>query len=955
MCIPGSSRPSRVASVVLLAGIGILLVPGLRSARGDQLDASRWDAKVDPLAAPLRTPTTKSFSIAFPANFGTGGETTYPAVPSPFVAIGKNFFDKDMRQVWDLASKTQVGQVKGPLGWDDKTVALSGDGAYLAGKTSHRNTVEVRGTKNGRVVQSFDTDGPFTDYVRFAGSDNLIYGNLGKGRLQVSAVKSGDKVCDLRIGERPEPTGTAVSPGGAYLAVASAGDAKLELHDIKTGAVVGEAGTPRNKNFICKCVGLNFSGDGAEIAGLFESFSDYQIVVWSAATGKMLDQFDLAKTVKQPTFYKDNGLEWFPDRSAWLVLGHAVVDRQSGKKVWNLPYDDKDLKVSPRHFLDNDHAVVVSFGNGMALRTADIPRDKIQSATAIVREGGNAADAALPPLKPVDLASAPLVTWTAKPGSWAVPAPGPVAEKRLTARPINLKNKGDEARGLLFAGAGSTQVVVFGSAAKPNSNNNDTSEGLPRWLERFDLAGGRALGVVELPAASDPIALAPDAALVLLRESKAKDRLDVFTTADAKPVVGWRPYDKESGDQRAVIWADFVAPKQVATINTAGLLVVWSIPDLKPIYRIDDAFLSAPSLSPDRTRLAGFDGKALRVLDAATGALLGESRPVTGLGPKAEWKGGAFRPDGLAFAGQFGTQTLIRWDLATGKVSGDVRATSVLPADPIEWLGEHHVLLDNRTLVDFGTQRVVWEYAGAPVGGGGPDGKHWYVARSLDGKDSGRLLTLEATDPTLDKAETMLADPKTPAVLRPGARVSIQVDAAGPSNDPVGYRKALAEALATRLKANGMIVVEDGPPSGRSTSAVRVSYVKPSVGAGPDVRLVLRVNEKATGQTLQFQPFGIRRGSGVESVPLVDLICDLSLTDSSGTVGCGTAYVAPMRPFGFVLRMPAGETSAGNYLKKLQWDRIKTWTMNAVPPYFVARDGAEIVRLPGFTDLNQVR
>ena len=92
----------------------------------------------------------------------------------------------------------------------------------------------------------------------------------------------------------------------------------------------------------------------------------------------------------------------------------------------------------------------------------------------------------------------------------------------------------------------------------------------------------------------------------------------------------------------------------------------------------------------------------------------------------------------------------------------------------------------------------------------------------------------------------MLADPKTPAVLRPGARVSIQVDAAGPSNDPVGYRKALAEALATRLKANGMIVVEDGPPSGRSTSAVRVSYVKPSVGAGPDVRLVLRVNEKAT-------------------------------------------------------------------------------------------------------------
>jgi hypothetical protein len=50
--------------------------------------------------------------------------------------------------------------------------------------------------------------------------------------------------------------------------------------------------------------------------------------------------------------------------------------------------------------------------------------------------------------------------------------------------------------------------------------------------------------------------------------------------------------------------------------------------------------------------------------------------------------------------------------------------------------------------------------------------------------------------------------------------------------------------------------------------------------------------------------------------------------------------------------MPAGENDPEVYLKKLQWDRVKTWATNPGPPYFVAREGNEVVRLPGWTDLN---
>ena len=443
-------------------------------------------------------------------------------------------------------------------------MALSGDGAYLAGKTSHRNTVEVRGTKNGRVVQSFDTDGPFTDYVRFAGSDNLIYGNLGKGRLQVSAVKSGDKVCDLRIGERPEPTGTAVSPGGRLPCRRVGGGCQTRTSRHQDGGRwSARPARPATKNFICKCVGLNFSGDGAEIAGLFESFSDYQIVVWSAATGKMLDQFDLAKTVKQPTFYKDNGLEWFPDRSAWLVLGHAVVDRQSGKKVWNLPYDDKDLKVSPRHFLDNDHAVVVSFGqrHGAPDRRYPPRQDPVGDGN---RPRGRQRRRCGPPTAQ---ASRPRIgrPWSPGPPSrdrGPSRPPGPVAEKRLTARPINLKNKGDEARGLLFAGAGSTQVVVFGSAGETELEQQPTPA-------RDSRAGwnGSTWRAVAPSAWSNSRPRRTRSRWHPTRRwfSSASRRQRTDWTCSPrptpKPVVGWRPYDKESGDQRAVIWAELRRPE----------------------------------------------------------------------------------------------------------------------------------------------------------------------------------------------------------------------------------------------------------------------------------------------------------------------------------------------------------------------------------------------------------
>ncbi len=929
--------------------LALILIGGI--ARADDLSATRWNLKVDPQGTPPPAPASKSIAIPFPNNFGGGGEALYPTTPSSFVMIGKNFFDNDVRQVWDLSTKKLVGTLKGQLGLDEKTIALSPDGAYVAGKPTSRKSIEVRATrKNGRMAQSFDVDSPFVDFVDFASNDRVVFGRLQDKKLQVCDIKSGDKVCDVMLVKEADKDAIAISPGRNYLALASWHDGTLRVYDLNNGQLVGEAPTPKKNRQNVRCFGLGFSPDGTELAGLFEFFGEYRVVCWNSADGKMLADLDLGKEIQRPNFYASKGIDWFPDKSALLVLGHAIVDRSSGKKVWTLPFDAQNLKVSPRRFLDNQTVLVVSFQPSMTLKSEALSRDKIAGAVQIVRSGGNAADAALPPLVAADTAGAKQVDLRGKAVAWSVAPKGEApSARRLTARPVALKGKAEDMRAILFPGGNSTQVVVVGTPQQFGQPN--PTDGQARWIERFDLAGGKALGKVDLPNVVDPIAVSPDASTVLLREARAKDRLDVVAAADGKPVAGWRPYDKESADGKAVTWATFLDANRVLSVSSGGTLVLWTLPKCKATYVAEDAFVGSPVLSPDRTLVAGFDGRGLRVLDAETGALKGEAAAPTGLGNRAEMKAAAFRPDGLELAGLFQNGTVVRWDLKAGTVASQFAVGVPVAGTALEWAGKDHVLLDNRLMVDLGSKRVVWEYVGGQVGALGPDGRHWLVVRGILGQESGRLASMEAPDPSLEKAEALMADPKSRAILRPGFKVSLQLNLNGPPKDPQGYRQALTEAISAKLKQNGLTVVDDGQPNSRPNST-RVSYIPTASRlAGPDARLVINAREKDTGKTIQYQRIGRGRGD-VQVVKLVDLVCEMSLVDAAGTVNWMPPQTIPMQPFGFVLRMPAGETDPEVYLKKLQWDRVKSWALTAGPPYFVARDGNEVVRLPGWTDLN---
>jgi WD40 repeat protein len=912
--------------------LGLTLVPF--PTRADDLSASNWSAKVDPPASPPPRPASTDYAIPFPTNLGGGGEVLYPSTASSFVAIGKNLFPNDVRQVWDLSTKKMVGGFKGQIGLDDRSLALSPDGAYLAGMARARKVIEIRASKTGRAVQTFLNEMPFIDYLDFAANDRLVFGRVADKTLVVGDLKTGSKVYDLDLVERAEPETVAISPGRNYLAVASSTDASLRIYGLAEGQLVGKAPTPKKGLHVYRCQGLAYSPDGSELAGIFDGLTEFHLVCWSVSDGKMLNDFNLGKEVPRPFLYKDQAIVWLPDGSSLLVFGNAIIDRASGKKIWSLPFDNDNLKASARRFLDNDHALIITHKPSMALRTAVVPRDKIAGAARLVKEGGNIADASLPPLIKGDTTGAKRIDVRGQPPSWSVvPKARTSPDLRLTDRPILLKSKPDDYQALLFAGAGSSQVAVVGTAQQLGQPG--ASDGQPRWVERFDLATGKALGRVDFPSVSDPIALSPDNSSFILRDSKLKDRLDLVA-ADGKQITGWRPYEKDSPGDKAVAWAAFLDPNRVLTVSDRGTLILWSLPKCKAVYVVENAFNGSSALSPDRSIVAGFDGRGLRVIDAETGAWKGEGASPTGLGPQAELKSLAFRPDGQALVALFKPSTVAVWNLKTGKVT--VHNSLVMPSqgNSIFLADEDHVLLDHSSIINLNTKQVVWRFLlGSfihPSAAIGPDGRTWAILRGTIGQLTARLGSFAPIDPQCEKAEAILADRNAPCVLRPGSSVSLQLDVNGPPQDPQGFRQAVTDAIAAKLKYQGMSL---NAQAGQNSP-----------------RIILNIKDKDVGRNLEYRRMGDVRGP-LQVVKLVDLICEFSMVDAQGATVWSTSRTFTMAPFGIVLNLPKGESNPEVYLKKLQWADVKNWATATGFPYLIARDGNRLLQLPGMTDLGR--
>ncbi len=895
--------------------------------------ANTWKVQPDPAPEPVVFPAVARLKISVPDYYGSEF-ILYPTTPSPFVVLGGNDNDDQYREVWDLRSATRVGRLKGKIE-AARPMALSPDGACLAVHTNPvPRTTDVWNIAQAKRIARIEDGKDIPDYIDFVGpgAQRIIIGTSYARSFQVWDIVNGKRLTRI---ETPAPfvrDSIALSPGRRYMALTLAQKDTLQVYDLTTGRLAGAYEFEKEGNTRWECKALAFAPDGNALAGLFRVGGTARLLAWDAASGKILSEFQAEGGDGFGKAHANTNLplQWLPDQSGWLVYDATIVERQSGQIAWSLPFPPIKYKEhGPRKLLDLGRMIALSEVNGrQVLQLASIPREKITTALSIARGGGSAIDATLPPLTTAVIAPAREVASPAGPVAWT-PVAAPAAAARAATgatRPaaVSLKVPAGDVLTVLVSDPNTQVALVVSSPGGRLSNTKGKPSTQARQVDRVDLAAGRLLGRFEIPSVSTPVAITVGASHLLLTHSGAPDRIDVHSAADGAHVAGWRPYENESGDDRTVAWADFLDPKRVLTVNPAGTLVLWSIPECTAVYVARQSMRGIPVLSPDRKILAVLRSGSgvLRLLNPATGETMGDAT-ASGHDDSLGLKAAAFEPEpgGQELAALL-DGTIVRWDLRTGKVVGESPSPS-LKVGSLQYGTARHVLLDGRTLYDLEGKRVVCSYFGGVHPQGGSSGRHSYVA--AEGIiDKGVLQTIEVPEKKVTRAEAAFADPRTTALLRAGSKVSIQI-VGSPARDADRWRRELTEALTERLQAVGAEVAANQP-----------------------VKVVASFKELATGREYRIRNTRTkeeRRGQ------IRHLEWELSVADAKGSpIVIARAKVGLLSP-GFFENIPAGESDWDGYLGFRQWFAGAHEVATHGVPYYVARRPDGGVFLPASTFL----
>jgi WD40 repeat protein len=904
-----------------------------------------WRVEVDPAPGDLARPLTDGPEqvLPIPASY-SGDFIRFPSTPSPFVLVGGNDAAEQKRVVYDLRTGKALGALGGRLDINNP-MALSPDGRFLVAQafTQPRKTV-IWSVTDARQVGAIAEDaaaGP-PQVVDFVGPNSVLITAPYYKRIEIWDFQTGAKVRDLPTadGWSWEKDAFAMSPGRRYAALGYDAQHCVRVYNLTTGALDGQIDLPTDGPNNPDIAGLAFSPDGTSLAALARVGDAQRILAWDTKTGEA--QHDHAFPGKDAfggTVTHDGPrLQWLPDGAGWLVLDQAIVERKTGQIVWSMPFDALASMIkngggrenAPRRIVGPGRAAVVEKRkNARVLRLASLPVETLRAAFAAAQGGGSALDALLPPLTATDLATAKRVSLPAGDVPWSVTqkdvAPAASAPSRSSSgRAVPLRVTSLEAIQLLLPGPPGTHAMMLSG---PGGRSEALSHGAAqesRQVDRVDLAAGRVSNRFQVPAVYLLAGISPDGSRVLAWPGRDRDRVDVFDAATGKPVRGWRPAPRAEGGSGGPVlsWAEFLDADRVLTASTAGQVTLWSVPDAKPVYTIENV-TGRPALSPSRTTLVLFTESAAWFVDAATGAPKGKIALSAAGGPSRLV---AFRPDGLEVAAVLGDQ-LARLDLKEGKVVNEqpvpLRKTWLL-----QYAGPAHLLFNGQALLDLERSRIVWNFPGGLPGEGSPDGLVYHAtARDLIGplSLSGRALPGKTVTDTVAEA----FQPSTKPLLAPGGQVAIQVDGAPPRDAERFREQVIAEA--TRWLGEQGVQVDPQAPS----------------------RIVVKFSERDTGSTIELQRIG---ASGQEKRQIAgrEVITELSVLDRKGPPITLARRVLGPSFFGMT-RIGPNDNDWEGAIRIQQWEEASRQLLTGGLPFLAARraGGNGSLVLPGLTALGQ--
>jgi WD40 repeat protein len=893
------------------------------------VQSSSWHVKIDPAPANpgLAIPTGVEWSIPIPpAYVGLGESVIFPSSPSPYVCLGGNSSNDQKREVYDLRDGKVVGRLSGRVDIH-QPLALSADGRFLTGyaHAQPRATVVWSMADGIQVASIPETTSP-ARLIDFVGPSQILITTPSWHKLEIWDFLSGQKVHEIATpkGWGWDAEGFALSPGRRYAALVYGADARLRFWDLKTGIQEAELELPKQGSSNPDPEGLAFSPDATLLSALLKIGQDFHLITWDMATGSQAGDltFTGADALGGYGGHDQQKLQWLPDQSGWLVNNQFLVERQSGQKVWSVPFDELKLKqpASPRRMLDLTHMLLVQTQKSSehALRLVGLPADQVTAAMTAARGGGSALDALLPPLSAVDLATARAVALPAGDSAWKLKPDGARVGKPLKHKGQPLAAPAHELIGMAWSDPATGQALVLSGPGGPYAAKAKSDQGgMPRHAERLDLAAGRSLAKFDLPAVFDLVALSPDGARALLTTAQGRDRLDVVDAGSGKPVVSWRP------GPGPIVWADFQAPDKILSLDAEGVLVLWSLPDAKPLYVLRGAGTTRPALSPGRAVLAAFDGSQVRFVDTVSGDLLGQAPLASAEGPTAA----AFRPDGAELAVLAGSN-LVRLDLSSQGQATEAASPIRGKIERLQYLGPDHLLLNDHSLYDIARQRLVWQYRNGMTAPSSPDGALWSAA-SATNIGATTLGAIPVPSPELSQAVSLAFGSDTKALVRDGASVAVRVEG-GPPRDADAFRAKVVEALQRQLQAAGITTSADSP--------VKL-VVRFSERDLPGGKIELHVNRPGGG------------GSEKREMPARAIDWEIALTDPTGPPLVLNGHKGGLARIGF-FQIPAGEADYEGIVRLRLFESARDQEVTRVElPYYVARRPKGVVQLPGVTDL----
>jgi hypothetical protein len=320
-----------------------------------------WNVAVDAPLEPFALDVRKKIYATIPKN--STGDVVLPDCPSPFVALGSNNSPREIREVRDVHANRRLGAVRGAA-LRNARPALSPDGQLFAAWPAGQNRIGVWNVKAEKPRGYIPVAGsPIPRLLIFAGNQRLIAVG-GEDELFIWSMPEGILQGTIPLPKFTGPVVAGLSPGGRYLALA-VGDSKepfLRIFDLTTGKIAGEITLTGFADTVPVCHAVAFSPDGAELAALFDSSDESNLLAFQMDSGQLTTHVAIKGSLKTELNVRNwqggRAVEWFPDRRRWLVFGQGVIDRAVGELVWTLPRD-KSGAIQLGHVLDDERLLIL--------------------------------------------------------------------------------------------------------------------------------------------------------------------------------------------------------------------------------------------------------------------------------------------------------------------------------------------------------------------------------------------------------------------------------------------------------------------------------------------------------------------------------------------------------------------------------------------------------------------